>query len=117
MTREIPAPGARAAYLLLHTHRAHGGFITAQFPRLKWLFDYLKEAVNVYRDLRKSHFSFHLADGHSGFVSLAVFCCNCQYFGVFLNADLWVCHRSCISEYILYIRIYQVCWYEAVIQF
>lgn len=55
----------------------------------------------------KSHFPFHLADGHSGFVSLVIFCSICQYF--------FMLTYVCVIDLVVYIRIYQVCWYEAVI--
>lgn len=92
-----PSPlGTCWLFIVAHKHKAHREFITSQFRWLKWVFDYLKEAVNVCRDLRNSHFSFHLADGHRGFMSLAIFCCNCQYF--LLNVGLCVCHWSCTGH-------------------
>lgn len=95
MTHEIPALGTCCLFSVAHKQKAHKEFITFQFPWLKWVLDYLKEAVNVYRDLRKSHFSFHLADGRSGFVSLVIFCCICQYFFLMLTY-MCKCYRSCI---------------------
>lgn len=87
-----PGAGARAAYLVLHMTESTQGIDDFPIAVTEMVFDYLKEALNVCRDLCKSHFSFHLAAGHSGFISLVIFCCICQYF---FYVDLCVCHRSC----------------------
>lgn len=92
-----PGPrGTCCLFIVTHKHKADREFITLQFQWLKRVFDYQKEAVNVCRDLHNSHFLFHLADGHSGYVSVAI--CSAAIASIFFAMLTYVCkrRRSCI---------------------
>lgn len=52
-----PSPrGMCWLFIVAHKHKAGSEFISFRFRWLKWVFEYLKKVVNVYRHLHKSFF-------------------------------------------------------------
>lgn len=111
MTREIPAPGARAAYLLLHTNTKQTGNLSlCNFSDWKgcliiwkrqWMFAEICITAIFYFTL--------LMDPVDMWASLYVL--------LQLPVFFLQCWPMCVSvvDLVPYIRIYKVCWYEAVI--
>lgn len=94
-----PSPwGTCWLFIVAHKHKAGREFISFRFRWLKWVFEYLKKVVNVYRHLHKSFFHFILLLHTVDMLSLAIILLQLPiFFECCTKCMSWVLHF--LTEY------------------